>query len=66
MHYPGLETHPEHHIATKQMKGGFGGVISFEVRLLSLGGLGSGLGQWTKTVRPHVGLSYVKEDGRRR
>lgn len=32
VHYPGLESHPEHHIAQKQMKGGFGGVISFEVR----------------------------------
>jgi len=32
VHYPGLESHPEHHIAQKQMKNGFGGVISFEVR----------------------------------
>ncbi|CAN6479123.1 unnamed protein product [Victoria cruziana] len=30
VHYPGLPSHPEHHIAVKQMKG-FGGVVSFEV-----------------------------------
>lgn len=30
VHYPGLESHPEHHIAKRQMSG-FGGVISFEV-----------------------------------
>lgn len=30
VHYPGLESHPDHDIAVKQMDG-FGGVISFEV-----------------------------------
>lgn len=30
VHYPGLESHPEHHIAKEQMEG-FGGVISFEI-----------------------------------
>ncbi|KAJ0988278.1 hypothetical protein J5N97_006634 [Dioscorea zingiberensis] len=30
VYYPGLPSHPEHHIAKKQMTG-FGGVISFEV-----------------------------------
>lgn len=30
VHYPGLQSHPEHHIATKQMQG-FGGVVSFEI-----------------------------------
>eukprot|EP00958_Prasinococcus_capsulatus_P004080 scaffold377_cov563-Prasinococcus_capsulatus_cf.AAC.39 len=30
VHYPGLESHPEHHIAKEQMRG-FGGVVSFEV-----------------------------------
>lgn len=29
-HYPGLETHPGHQIAAKQMRG-FGGMLSFEV-----------------------------------
>ena len=32
VHYPGLPSHPDHHIAKAQMLGGFGGVISFEVR----------------------------------
>nr|XP_016504665.1 PREDICTED: cystathionine gamma-synthase 1, chloroplastic-like [Nicotiana tabacum] len=30
VYYPGLQSHPEHHIAKKQMTG-FGGVVSFEV-----------------------------------
>ncbi|CAA6658741.1 unnamed protein product [Spirodela intermedia] len=30
VYYPGLESHPEHHIARRQMTG-FGGVVSFEV-----------------------------------
>jgi Cys/Met metabolism PLP-dependent enzyme len=30
VHYPGLESHSEYHIAKRQMTG-FGGVISFEV-----------------------------------
>ena len=30
VHYPGLENHPDHHIAKAQMKG-YGGVVSFEV-----------------------------------
>lgn len=34
VYYPGLESHPEHHIAKRQMTG-FGGVVSFEV-ILSL------------------------------
>ncbi|CAK9238577.1 unnamed protein product [Sphagnum jensenii] len=30
VHYPGLESHPEHSIAKRQMSG-FGGVVSFEI-----------------------------------
>ncbi len=30
--YPGLESHPGHDIACRQMAGGFGGVLSFRVR----------------------------------
>ena len=29
--YPGLKTHPQHELAKRQMKGGFGGIISFEL-----------------------------------
>jgi cystathionine beta-lyase/cystathionine gamma-synthase len=31
VHYPGLVSHPDHAVAKKQMKGGFGGMVSFEV-----------------------------------
>ncbi|HVM97453.1 MAG TPA: aminotransferase class I/II-fold pyridoxal phosphate-dependent enzyme [Candidatus Acidoferrales bacterium] len=31
VHYPSLDSHPEHEIAKRQMRG-FGGVVSFEVR----------------------------------
>jgi O-acetylhomoserine (thiol)-lyase len=30
--YPGLETHPEHKNATKYLRGGFGGVLTFGVK----------------------------------
>ena len=29
--YPGLESHPDHEVAVRQMAGGYGGVISYEV-----------------------------------
>jgi cystathionine gamma-synthase len=32
VHYPGLPEHPGHLLAAKQMRGGFGGVVSIEVR----------------------------------
>lgn len=38
VHYPGLEAHPQHELAKKQMSG-FGGVICFEVK----GGLEAGV-----------------------
>ncbi len=31
VHYPGLESHPDHSVATSQMRA-FGGVVSFEIR----------------------------------
>lgn len=31
VHYPGLPSHPEHHVARRQMQG-FGGVVSFEIK----------------------------------
>ena len=31
VYYPGLPDHPGHEIAKKQMKGGFGGMLSFEI-----------------------------------
>ncbi len=32
VHYPGLESHPQHSLARRQMPGGFGGLMSFELR----------------------------------
>lgn len=32
VHYPGLPAHPDHAVAQRQMVGGFGGMLSFEVR----------------------------------
>jgi methionine-gamma-lyase len=37
VYYPGLESHPQHELAKKQMTG-FGGIVSFEVK----GGLEAG------------------------
>jgi cystathionine gamma-synthase len=31
VHYPGLPSHPDHLLATKQMTDGFGGVVSVEL-----------------------------------
>jgi len=31
VHYPGLPSHPQHEIAKKQMKGGFGGMLSVQI-----------------------------------
>lgn len=32
VNYPGLPTHPDHELAKKQMGGGFGGMLSFELK----------------------------------
>lgn len=32
VHYPGLPAHPTHEMALRQMRGGFGGMVSFQVR----------------------------------
>ncbi len=31
VHYPGLASHPQHALARRQMPGGFGGMLSFEI-----------------------------------
>jgi methionine-gamma-lyase len=38
VYYPGLASRPDHELAARQMPGGFGGMVSFEVR----GGLAAG------------------------
>jgi cystathionine gamma-synthase len=32
VHYPGLASHPQHHLAALQLSGGFGGIVSLQVR----------------------------------
>ncbi len=32
VYYPGLESHPQHELAKRQMKGGFGGMLAFEMK----------------------------------
>ncbi|HTP94666.1 MAG TPA: aminotransferase class I/II-fold pyridoxal phosphate-dependent enzyme [Burkholderiales bacterium] len=32
VHYPGLESHPQHALAQRQMRGGYGGMLSFELK----------------------------------
>jgi methionine-gamma-lyase len=39
VHYPGLPEHPRHEIAARQMPGGFGGMLSIEIR----GGVAAGV-----------------------
>jgi methionine-gamma-lyase len=39
VNYPGLSSHPDHELAKRQMRGGFGGMLSFELK----GGLEAGI-----------------------
>jgi cystathionine beta-lyase len=70
IYYPGLSDHPDHAIAKAQMRGGFGGMLSFEVngdahkfmdklklikRAISLGGVESTITSPSKTS--HVKMS---------
>jgi cystathionine beta-lyase/cystathionine gamma-synthase len=70
VNYPGLPDHPGHRIAKKQMPGGFGGMLSFEIntdpdkflkklkyikRAISLGGVESTICSPSRTS--HVKLS---------
>jgi cystathionine gamma-lyase len=32
VHYPGLPSHPQHELAKRQMRGGFGGIVSAELK----------------------------------
>jgi cystathionine gamma-synthase len=50
VHYPGLESHPRHAVAGRQMPGGFGGVLSFEVE----GGLAAVAG-----ILPRLKFAYM-------
>ena len=49
VHYPGLPEHPNHDVAARQMPGGFGGILAFEVN----GGL-----DVVKRVLPELRLAH--------
>ena len=73
VYYPGLSDHPDHAVAKAQMPGGFGGMLSFEVkkdahqfmdnlrlirRAISLGGVESTITSPAKTS--HVKMSHTE------
>jgi cystathionine beta-lyase/cystathionine gamma-synthase len=70
VNYPGLKSHPSYDIATRQMPGGYGGMLSFEIKkdparflgrlkyfakAVSLGGVESTVSEPTKTS--HMALT---------
>jgi cystathionine gamma-synthase len=71
VYYPGLESHPKHIVAKKQMEGGFGGVLSFEVEgglhavaqvlpRLRFAYMAANLGQVETIVGPPATTSHVE------
>jgi cystathionine gamma-synthase len=71
VNYPGLESHPRHAVAKKQMPGGFGGVLSFEVEgglaavarilpRLKYAYMAANLGQVDTVVGPPSTTSHVE------
>jgi cystathionine beta-lyase/cystathionine gamma-synthase len=78
VYYPGLKSHPGHAIAKKQMPGGFGGMLSFEIksdparftkklqyikRAISLGGVESTITQPVKTSHAKLTTAERKAVG---
>ncbi|MBL7876747.1 MAG: PLP-dependent transferase, partial [Cyclobacteriaceae bacterium] len=78
VYYPGLKNHPGHAIARKQMPGGFGGMLSFEVkgdpdkvikklkyikRAISLGGVESTITSPVKTSHAKLTTAERKQVG---
>jgi cystathionine gamma-synthase len=71
VNYPGLESHPRHAVAEKQMPGGYGGVLSFEIEggldavarvlpRLRYAYLAANLGQVDTVVGPPSVTSHVE------
>jgi cystathionine beta-lyase/cystathionine gamma-synthase len=68
VYYPGLKSHPGHEIAKSQMTGGFGGMLSFEVKIdaerfitrLSLIRKAVSLGGVESTITSPAKTSHVK------
>lgn len=78
VYYPGLKNHPNYAIAKKQMPGGFGGMLSFEVktdpdkfvkklklikRAISLGGVESTITSPVKTSHAKLTVQELAEVG---
>jgi cystathionine beta-lyase len=78
VYYPGLKSHPGHAIAKKQMTGGFGGMVSFEVkkdpdrflnklkviqRAVSLGGVDSTICSSVRTSHAKLSPAERKKAG---
>jgi cystathionine beta-lyase/cystathionine gamma-synthase len=78
VYYPGLKNHPGHAIAKRQMPGGFGGMLSFEIksdparftkklqyikRAISLGGVESTITQPVKTSHAKLTAAERKAVG---
>lgn len=78
VYYPGLKNHPGHAIAKKQMPGGFGGMLSFEIKTdtdrfikklkyvkkaVSLGGVESTMAQPVKTSHSKLTAAERKSAG---
>ncbi len=78
VNYPGLKNHPGHAIARKQMPGGFGGMLSFEIkgdpeklmkklkyikRAVSLGGVESSINTPVKTSHAKLSAAERKAAG---
>ncbi len=71
VYYPGLESHPGHEIARRQMPGGFGGVLSFDLKAgsaaverllprLQYAYMAANLGQVETIVGPPATTSHVE------
>ncbi len=58
VHYPGLESHPQHELAERQMKG-FGGMLSFELKVDSLEETGVFLDE-LELIQPALSLGGVE------
>lgn len=78
VYYPGLKSHPNHIVARKQMTGGFGGMVSFEVkkdpdkflsrlklihRAVSLGGVESTICSSVRTSHAKLSAAERKKAG---
>ncbi len=55
VHYPGLSSHPNHTVAKRQMPGGYGGMLSFEVK-----GDGPGFIGRLKLIKRAVSLGGIE------